>query len=137
VLVGVDGGDPDTLTDAGLKARETDKDDWDSDYAQAFLGTPIFSHPFYAVLAAILLLWALWDVACGRPEMIAAVGLLLAAFAFAASFFVITIACDYRYLYFLDVAAMGALVQRLAFKPVSGQAPRSPPPPRGRSGRRQ
>jgi hypothetical protein len=138
VLVGVDPGDPDMLADAGLKARETDKDDWDSDYAQAFLGTPLFSHPFYAVLAALLLLWALWDVARGRPEMIAAAGLLLAAFAFSASFFVITIACDYRYILFLDVAAMAALVQRLAFKPVSsGRAPRSPPRPKGRSGRRR
>jgi hypothetical protein len=135
VLVGVDPGDPDMLADAGLKARETDKDDWDSDYAQSFLGTPAFSHPFYAVLAAVLLLWALADVARGRPEMIAAAGLLLAAFTFSASFFVLTIACDYRYLYFLDVATMAALVQRLAFRPVSDRAPRSPPRPRGRSGR--
>ena len=137
VLVGVDPGDPDMLADAGLKARETDKDDWDSDYAQRFLGTAVFSHPFYAALAAILLLWALLDVARGRPEMIAAVGLLVAAFAFAASFFVITIACDYRYLYFLDVAAMAALVQRLAFRAVSDRAPRSRPPPTGKSGRRR
>jgi hypothetical protein len=137
VLVGVDPGDPDMLADAGLKARETDKDDWDSDYAQRFLGTAVFSHPFYAALAAILLLWALLDVARGRPEMIAAVGLLVAAFAFAASFFVITIACDYRYLYFLDVAAMAALVQRLAFRAVSDRAPRSRPPPTRKSGRRR
>jgi hypothetical protein len=137
VLVGVDPGDPDMLADAGLKARETDKDDWDSDYAQAFLGTPVFSHPFYAVLAAVLLLWALADVGRGRPEMIAAAGLLLAAFAFSASFFVITIACDYRYIYFLDVAATAALVQRLAFTPVSDREPRSPRRQRGRSGRRR
>jgi hypothetical protein len=137
VLVGVDPGDPDMLADAGLKARETDKDDWDSDYAQAFLKTLAFSHPFYAALAAILLLWALVDVARGRPEMIAAAGLLLSAFAFAASFFVLDIACDYRYLYFLDAAAMAALVQRLAFRPVSAQGRRSPPRPKERPARRR
>jgi len=36
--------------------------------------------------------------------------LLLGALAFAASFLVISVACDYRYLYLLDLAAMtGAL----------------------------
>ena len=34
--------------------------------------------------------------------------LLLAAFAFTASFFVISIACDYRYLYALDLAVIAA-----------------------------
>jgi hypothetical protein len=137
VLVGVDPGDPDMLVDAGLKARETDKDDWDSDYGQAFLQTAVFSHPLYAALAAVLLLWALADVGRGRPEMIAVAGLLAAGFAFAASFFVITIACDYRYLYFLDVAAMAALVQRLAFRPASDRERQSPPRPKERSGRRR
>jgi hypothetical protein len=137
VLVGVDPGDPDTLADAGLKARETDKDDWDSDYGLAFLGTPIFSHPFYAALAALLLLWGLVDIDRGRPEMIAVVGLLFAGFAFAASFFVISIACDYRYLYFLDVAAMAALVQRLSFRPALDPERQSPRRRKERSGRRR
>jgi hypothetical protein len=35
--------------------------------------------------------------------------MLIAAFAFTASFFVISIACDYRYLYFLDIAALAAV----------------------------
>jgi hypothetical protein len=34
--------------------------------------------------------------------------MLSAAMVFTASFFVISIACDYRYLYFLDVAALTA-----------------------------
>jgi hypothetical protein len=46
--------------------------------------------------------------------MIPAVGLLGSALLFTASFFVIAIACDYRYLYFLDAAAMAALVQRIS-----------------------
>jgi len=41
---------------------------------------------------------------------LAIAAMLASALAFAASFLVISIACDYRYLYFLDLAAMaGAL----------------------------
>lgn len=114
VLVGVDPGDPALLRQSGLAARDTDKDDWDGDYASAFLGTPVFSHLAYALLAVVLLVMAARDVASGKAELIATFGLLTAALAFTASYFVISIACDYRYLYFLDVAAMAALVQRLA-----------------------
>jgi hypothetical protein len=103
------------LRAAGLTARETDKDDWDSDYATAFLDTPFFSHITYAVLAVSLLFLAARDLARGEsPELAATAGLLVSAFAFSASFFVISLACDYRYLYFLDVAAMAALAQRAA-----------------------
>ena len=37
-------------------------------------------------------------------------GLQLAGAAFAASFFIISIACDYRYMYFTDLAAMAGLL---------------------------
>ena len=54
-----------------------------------------------------LLAFLLWR----RRDMdLMAASLLAAALAFTASFFVVSIACDYRYLYFLDLAAMaGAL----------------------------
>jgi hypothetical protein len=117
VLVGVDPGQPALLRAAGLTARETDKDDWDGDYASAFLDTPVFSHIAYALLAMVLLILAARDVARGvNPELAATVGLLVGAFAFSASFFIISLACDYRYLYFLDVAAMAALAQRVAIR---------------------
>lgn len=111
VLVGVDPGDPALLRAAGLAARDTPKDDWDGDYASAFQDSPVFSHLAYAILALVLLGLAMRDAARGDAAMVATVGMLLAALAYAASFFVISIACDYRYLYFLDVAAMAALVQ--------------------------
>jgi len=115
VLVGVDPGNPAMLRRAGLAARETDKDDWDGDYASAFLGTPVFSHAAYAALALAMLILAARDLARRQAvEMIATVGMLVGAAAFTASFFVISLACDYRYLYFLDVAAMAALVQRVS-----------------------
>ena len=41
-----------------------------------------------------------------RPADLAMAGLLAGALAFAASFFVISISCDYRYLYLLDLAAL-------------------------------
>ena len=37
-------------------------------------------------------------------------GLLLSGLGFTASFFLISIACDYRYLYMLDLATLVALV---------------------------
>lgn len=115
VLVGVDPGHPTMLRRAGLAARETDKDDWDGDYAAAFLGTPVFSHAAYAVLALAMLVLTARDLVRRQAvEMIATVGMLVAVLAFTASFFVISLACDYRYLYFLDVAAMAALAQRAA-----------------------
>jgi hypothetical protein len=115
VLVGVDPGHPDWLRAAGLAARETDKDDWDGDYAQGFLHTPVFAHATYALLALALLALVARDLARGGdPELLATGGLLLAALAYVATFAFISIACDYRYLYFLDVAAMAALVQRAA-----------------------
>jgi hypothetical protein len=116
VLVGVDPGDPRMLRAAGLSARETDQDDWDGDYAASFLGTPVFSHLAYAAAALVLLALAIRDAARGRVELIATAGLLTAALVYAASFFLISLACDYRYLYFVDVAAMAALVQRLALR---------------------
>ncbi|HEY1880013.1 MAG TPA: hypothetical protein VGG68_08785, partial [Caulobacteraceae bacterium] len=117
VLVGVDPGDPRMLVAAGLAARDTDRDDWDGDYAAAFLRTPVFSHLAWGGLALVLLVLAARDVTTGRrPEMIATVGLIVAALAFAASFFVISLACDYRYLYFVDAASMAALVQRLSLR---------------------
>jgi hypothetical protein len=117
VLVGVDPGQPALLRAAGLTARETDKDDWDGDYASALLDTPVFSHIAYALLALALLILAARDLARGvNPELAATVGLLVGAFAFSASFFIISLACDYRYLYFLDVAAMASLAQRLAIR---------------------
>ncbi len=118
VLVGIDPGDPRMLSAAGLAARDTDKDDWDGDYAAAYLGTPVFSHLAWGGLALILLGLAARDVA-RRLEMIATIGLITAAVIFCASFFAISLACDYRYLYFLDVAAMAALIQRLSPRSVS------------------
>jgi hypothetical protein len=76
-------------------------------YASWFLGTPVMEHATYvaiALLVAGLLLWR------RQPADIPIAALQLAAAAFASSFFIISIACDYRYLYFTDLAAMAGLI---------------------------
>ena len=72
-----------------------------------FIGTPVLSHLLFAALALVLMILLLRR---GQGSDIAVAGLAAAGLVFCLSFFVISIACDYRYLYFLDLAAMtGAL----------------------------
>ena len=56
-----------------------------------------------------------------EPADVAIAFLLLSGFAVTASFFVISIACDYRYLYFPDTAVMLSLFY-LALDPASAWA---------------
>jgi hypothetical protein len=103
--LGID-GPPGLLKWLGIKARYDDRDQALATYGEHFLGTPAFSHPFWFLLAlgeAAFLFFRrrVSDIAIGM--------LLAAAIAFTATFFVIAIACDYRYLYFLDLAAITGL----------------------------
>ncbi len=106
VHVGV-GGAPDQVADLGVAAVIEPQDRQLSGYAARLYPTPVYSHVSYiliclAVLAAMLLR--------RQPADWMMAALMASALAFAASFLVISIACDYRYLYFLDLAAMaGAL----------------------------
>jgi hypothetical protein len=103
--IGVDGPAP-VLAELGLAERYDTRDEVIDHYAKLFIGTPVLSHVFYAVLALVALYILLRR---RRPEDIAVAGMLAAAFVVTASFFLISIACDYRYLYFLDIATMLAL----------------------------
>ena len=80
-------------------------------YGKAFVGTPAFSHATFAVLGAIVFVLMLRR---RRPADLAVASMIAAAFAFAATFFVISIACDYRYLYVLDLSALAAALYLLA-----------------------
>ncbi len=105
VFVGVDG--PLALTSSlKIVGGQDPADIALANYATYFYGTPVFSHAFYAAIALIVIGLLLWR---GDDADLAVAGLLTAALAFAASFFVISIACDYRYLYFLDLSAMAGL----------------------------
>jgi hypothetical protein len=104
VETGVD-GPPEEMSLAGLKPRQTSRDNAIGDYALAFAGTPVFSHLAYGGVSLACLAWLLRR---RRPADIAAAGMIVSALAFAASFAVISIACDYRYLYALDLTAIAA-----------------------------
>ncbi len=106
VTIGVDG--PAQIRQAlGLTAETSRNAGFLRAYQQAFHGTPLFSHLTYAILA----LAVLGALATRREAAdLAVMGLMLAGLGFAASFFLISIACDYRYLYMLDLAALAGLV---------------------------
>jgi len=101
-LVGVSGPEA-QMQRLGLEERDDDRDEALATYASAFMQTPILSHVFYALLSIVS---ALLLLKRRRDEDIAIAMLQLGALAFTASFFVIGIACDYRYLYALDIAAL-------------------------------
>jgi hypothetical protein len=106
LFTGVD-GDPRLMTALGLERVWRPQDRLHDRYGRWPRDTPLFSHLLFGALALGLLPFLLWR---GRDMDLMAASLLAAALAFTASFFVVSIACDYRYLYFLDLAAMaGAL----------------------------
>lgn len=106
VQVGVT-GPADMLSDLDIPARMDVRAQALAAYARRFYGTPVYSHLFWAVtaVAAMVLLLRRRD-----PADKVMIVLLGGALAFTASFFVISVACDYRYLYLLDVAAMAGLL---------------------------
>jgi hypothetical protein len=126
VSVGVQTRDRSELARAGLRPRLTQRDQWDEDYVWDFWDTPVLSHLVWLTLALVLLGLDVRDVARGdrRSGVIAAIGLLGCALAYAVTYFPASVACDYRYLYFLDIAAMAALVRRAAAGPFRRQAAR-------------
>jgi 4-amino-4-deoxy-L-arabinose transferase-like glycosyltransferase len=91
----------------GLAGRKDARDRALDRYGHAFFGTPVLSHiPFLLIAAGGV--WLL--LRRRRPADIALAAMLAGALAFTASFFVIAIACDYRYLYVLDLSALAALL---------------------------
>jgi hypothetical protein len=105
VFTGVEGPAAE-IHDLGLSPRRDARDRALEAYAKAFFGTPVFSHLTFTVLAATCLVLLLRR---RRPADIAIAAMLVGALAFTLTFFVISIACDYRYLYVLDLSALAAL----------------------------
>jgi len=110
IETGVD-GPAEEMRLAGLKPRQTAMDNALGDYALRFAGTPVFSHGAYAVVGLALLVWLLGR---RRPADLAVAAILASAMTFAASFALISIACDYRYLYDLDLSVIAAALYAAA-----------------------
>src|SRR6185312_4858912 len=98
-------GPPQLLRQLGLSLRNRTQDRALKSYAGLFYGTPLFSHIVWGLLAILLLIVLLLRPA---PADKAVAGLLAGALLFSVTFFFISIACDYRYLIFLDLAVMAA-----------------------------
>lgn len=106
IFVGVE-GPAQKIVDLKMSASVDANDQRLYNYGTWFLDTPVYSHLSYTLIcvgtAIVLLLRR-------EPQDMAIVGLMFAALGFLASFFVISISCDYRYLYFVDLAALVGLV---------------------------
>jgi hypothetical protein len=104
IETGVD-GDAEDLAAAGLAERDTPRDEALERYALSLGGTPVYWHATYAAAGLALFVLLLRR---RTSADIAVAGMIASGLAFAASFAVISIACDYRYLYALDVVAIAA-----------------------------
>lgn len=117
--VGVSGAATD-LQAARLSRRYDGRDEWlDEEYATPLIGTPVISHPTFAAagLASLLVL-----LRRRRPADLAMAGLLTATLLYALSYFFISIACQYRYLYAVDLSSIAALF----YLAIDGHWPRRP-----------
>jgi len=110
LYTGVD-GPPRLMEELGLKPQWRRQDQWHNDYGLWLRNTPVFSHLLFGALALGLMVFLLLR---RRDTDLVAMGLLAAALAFTLSFFVVSIACDYRYLYFLDLATMAGAMAAAA-----------------------
>jgi hypothetical protein len=106
-VVGFDGPER-ILHSLGVGMRYDARDQRLETYAQRFAGTPVFSHAFFAVLALAV---GIVLFRRGTPVDLVIVWLLAGAGLFTLTFLVISLACDYRYLYLLDLAAMTGAFQ--------------------------
>ena len=105
IAIGVDPNP--TLATMGMVPRRSAQDQRLYNYTTYFLDTPVYSHVTYGLVALTLAGVLLWR---RRSADVPIAFLQLGALAFTACFFVISIACDWRYLYFLDLAAMVGVV---------------------------
>jgi hypothetical protein len=103
-VVGISGPQA-TLKKLNLKGGIRPRDKALADYAHVFFNTPVFSHLAWGGLALVLLVLL---VRRGGPADLAMAGLVASTFLFIITFAIISIACDYRYLVFLDLSAMSA-----------------------------
>jgi hypothetical protein len=106
VYLGVD-APAEKMQPLGIAHRYTRSDIQLGNYSSWFFDTPVYWHGLYVAISLGLAGLFLWR---RQPSDIVMAALQLSGVGFAASFFIISIACDYRYLYFTDLAAMAGLI---------------------------
>jgi hypothetical protein len=119
VYTGVD-APAEMMRDLGLHHRFSATDAALSEYAVIWGHTPFYSHLASALAALVV---AVLLARRRDPADLPILGLMVSALGFAASFFLISIACDYRYLYFVDLAATTGVLY-LACDPPRLRGPR-------------
>ena len=100
----------------GMSQRHDDKDAWlEDNYAQPLVGTPALSHVVFALTGLICLLILLMRREISDWPMAA---MLIASALYALSYFFIGVACQYRYLFVIDMTALAAMFY-LTFRPAA------------------
>lgn len=100
----------------GLGQRFSWRDKIADAYGKRLLRTPLFSHPAFLILALGELGFLFFR---RRTTDVPFACLLAGAIVFSSSFFFLSIACDYRYLYLLDLSALATLFY-IALAPACG-----------------
>ena len=109
--VGVDGPKW-AMTRLGLATRYDDRDNaLDDEYAAPLLATPLFSHPFFAAIDIVCFVLLLRR---RRPADLAMAGMIASVALYTLSYFAIAIACEYRYLFAIDLSAIAAALYLVA-----------------------
>jgi len=98
-------GPSDAVQTLGLAYRHDQRDAALVDYGIRLSRTPVLSHLTYFLIGCGVLAFLFRR---RRASDLAIAMMVLSSFVFAASFFAISFACDYRYLLFVDLSAMTA-----------------------------
>jgi hypothetical protein len=99
-------GPQDELDQLNMDPRWDDRDVALQNYGNAFDGTPVLQHGIYLMLS-LAAAWIFLRRRRDGTDLVMGV-LQLSVLVYTASFFVISLACDYRYLYAVDLAAAAA-----------------------------
>lgn len=104
--VGVDGPE-DVMKSLHIPARFDARDSLlDDDYAAPLVHTPALSHPLFAVIDIVCFVLLLRR---RRPADLAMAGMIASVALYTLSYFAIAIACEYRYLFAVDLTAIAAV----------------------------
>jgi len=115
-------GPPEVEAKLGMPTQVERRDSKLFNYATWFFWSPASSHVFWAI-AALACIIALLHRRQGADVAVAA--MLGSALAFGGSFAMISIACDYRYLYLVDLSAITGLLYLALDPPTIGRRRRA------------